>query len=156
MKCPKCQAENPVGSEYCRKCGQSLLHEGICPKCGHTNFLDSVYCNKCGQPLTTTKVLSSAVPTSFANGRYQVKEFLGDGGKKKVDLVHDTVLDRDVTFALIKTEKLDETTRTRITREIQVMARLGYHPNIGTVYGIGEQEGQPFIVRPYIGGGSPG
>ena len=43
------------------------------------------------------------VPTSFANGRYTVKRFLGEGGKKKVYLAHDTLLDRDVAFALIKT-----------------------------------------------------
>ncbi len=35
-------------------------------------------------------------PTSFANGRYQVKRFLGEGGKKKVYLATDTLLDRDV------------------------------------------------------------
>ena len=29
-------------------------------------------------------------PTSFSNGRYQVKRFLGEGGKKKVYLAHDT------------------------------------------------------------------
>ncbi len=33
-------------------------------------------------------------PISFANGRYQVKRFLGEGGKKKVYLAHDTTLDR--------------------------------------------------------------
>ena len=43
-------------------------------------------------------------PTSFANGRYQVKRFLGEGGKKKVYLAHDRTLDRDVAFALIKTD----------------------------------------------------
>ena len=41
-------------------------------------------------------------PTSFANGRYQVKQFLGEGGKKKVYLAHDTLLDREVAFALIR------------------------------------------------------
>ncbi len=45
-------------------------------------------------------------PTSFANGRYQVKQFLGEGGKKKVYLAHDTLLDREVAFALIKAEGL--------------------------------------------------
>ena len=58
-------------------------------------------------------------PTSFANGRYEVKRFQGEGGKKKVYLAHDTLLDRDVAFALIKTEGLDEASRTRITREAQ-------------------------------------
>ena len=31
-----------------------------------------------------TTVSQSTEPTSFANGRYQVKRFLGEGGKKKV------------------------------------------------------------------------
>ena len=68
-------------------------------------------------------------PTSFANGRYQVKRFLGEGGKKKVYLAQDTLLDREVAFALIKTEGLDEVSRTRITREAQAMGRLGSHPH---------------------------
>ncbi len=36
----------------------------------------------------------SEQPTSFANGRYEVKRFLGEGGKKKVYLAQDTLLDR--------------------------------------------------------------
>ena len=103
-------------------------------------------------PPSPTKPLSPQ-PTSFAGGRYKVKKFLGEGGKKKVYLAHDTVLDRDVAFALIKTEKLDEVARTRITREVQAMGKLGDHPHIGTVYDIGDHEGQPFIVQPYISGG---
>ncbi len=78
-------------------------------------------------------------PTSFANGRYEVKRFLGEGGKKKVYLAHDKLLDRDVAFALIKTEGLDEVSRTRITREAQAMGRLGSHPHIVTVFDLGEQ-----------------
>ena len=34
--------------------------------------------------------LASEDPTSFADSRYQVKRFLGEGGKKKVYLAHDT------------------------------------------------------------------
>ena len=41
---------------------------------------------------TPTKELDQ--PTSFANGRYEVKRFLGEGGKKKVYLAQDTLLDR--------------------------------------------------------------
>src|SRR5512136_2981518 len=64
-----------------------------------------------GKPVLGSSTVPAAVPTSFANGRYQVKKLLGEGGKKKVYLVHDTVLDRDVAFAQIKTEKLDEDAR---------------------------------------------
>jgi tetratricopeptide (TPR) repeat protein len=93
------------------------------------------------------------MPTSFAGGRYQVNKFLGEGGKKKVYLAHDTVLDRDVAFALIKTEKLDDASRTRVTREARAMGRLGDHPNIVAIYDMGDHEGQPYIVIPVMPGG---
>ena len=72
-------------------------------------------------------------PASFVSGRYEVKRFLGEGGKKRVYLAHDTQLDRDVAFALIKTEGLDDTARQRVTREAQAMGRLGDHQNIVSV-----------------------
>jgi len=78
---------------------------------------------------------------------------LGEGGKKKVYLAHDTLLDRDVAFALIKTEKLDEEARTRITREVQAMGRLGSHQHIVTVFDFGEHQGQPYIVAELMAGG---
>ena len=93
------------------------------------------------------------LPTSFVNGRYEVRRFLGEGGKKIVYLAHDTTLDRDVAFALIKTEGLDDASRQRITREAQAMARLGDHPNIVNVYDIGEEDGKPYIVQPLLSGG---
>ena len=84
------------------------------------------------------------LPASFANGRYAVKRFLGEGGKKHVYLAHDTTLDRDVAFALIKTDGLDDTARERMHREAQAMGRLGAHPHIVTVFDLGEEaDGQP-------------
>mgnify|MGYP000483450699 CR=1 FL=1 len=100
-----------------------------------------------------TTVSQSTEPTSFANGRYQVKRFLGEGGKKKVYLAHDTTLDRDVAFALIKLEGLDETSRARIQREAQAMGRLGSHAHIVTVFDLGEENGQPYMVTELMGGG---
>ena len=102
---------------------------------------------------TTAPVIGLAQPTSFANGRYQVKRFLGEGGKKKVYLAQDTTLDREVAFALIKTDGLDETSRTRITREAQAMGRLGSHPHIITVFDLGEEQDQPYMVTELMGGG---
>ena len=93
------------------------------------------------------------LPASFADGRYRVKTFLGEGGKKKVFLAHDTLLDRDVAFGLIKTEGLDDAGRTRISREAQAMGRLGSHPHIVTVFDLGDHEGQPYMVSELMGGG---
>ena len=114
-------------------------------------------------PLSSTQPLkpprAAPEPSSFADGRYQVKRFLGEGGKKKVYLAHDTTLDRDVAFALIKTEGLDDTSRTRIQREAQAMGRLGSHSHIVTVFDLGEElsassgQGQPYMVTELMGGG---
>ena len=66
MKCPKCGAENPPEDRFCGECGQSLV--------------ESVAALPAGAEVQP----APAVPASFANGRYQVKKFLGEGGKKKV------------------------------------------------------------------------
>ena len=95
----------------------------------------------------------STIPTSFANGRYRVNRFLGEGGKKKVYLAHDTLLDREVAFALIKTEGLDQAGRSRISREAQAMGRLGSHPHIVTVFDLGQEKYQPYMVTELMGGG---
>ena len=156
MKCPHCQAENPEGVKFCGGCGRSISIELTCPQCGHKNPQSVKFCHECGHSLVEqapAPTKPSPQPTSFAGGRYKVKKFLGEGGKKKVYLAHDTTLDRDVAFALIKTEKLDEVARTRIIREVQAMGRLGDHPNIVTVYDFGDHEGQPYIVLPLMPGG---
>ena len=109
-------------------------------------------------------------PAAFANGRYQVKRFLGAGGKKRVYLAHDTRLDRDVAFALIKTDGLDAEGRERIEREAQAMGKLGTHPHIVSVFDMGEEpasaspspstspiegegSGTPYLVAELMAGG---
>ena len=104
-------------------------------------------------PSPSSKGVEVAQPTSFANGRYQVQRLLGEGGKKRVYLAQDRTLDREVAFALIKTEGLDDTSRTRIQREAQAMGRLGSHPHIVTVFDLGEEAGQPYMVTELMGGG---
>jgi serine/threonine protein kinase/tetratricopeptide (TPR) repeat protein len=166
MNCPHCRTDNLENAKFCRGCGQSLQVELVCSHCRSKNLPGSKFCSECGQPFISTRTASTQSipsyvqskkatpnPTSFAGGRYQVKQRLGEGGKKRVYLVHDSVLDRDVAFAQIKTEKLDEDERTRVKREAQAMGRLGDHPNIVAVYDFGEDEGQPYMVLPLLPGG---
>jgi ribosomal protein L40E len=144
VKCPYCQANNLEGAEFCGKCGKPFRVEKVCPQYGAENPPEAKFCEECGHPLVeqapSPKPLLTQ-PASFAGGRYQVKKFLGEGGKKKVYLAHNNVLDGDVAFALIKTEKLVEVDRTRIKREARAIEKLGDH------------EGQPYIVIPFMAGG---
>ena len=97
---------------------------------------------------------SQPLPTFFKDGRYMVKEFLGEGAHKRVYLVHDTLIGRDVAFALIKTETLDGSGRKRILREAQTMGRLGEHTNLMPIYEFGDEAGQLFMVIPAMTAGS--
>ena len=92
-------------------------------------------------------------PSSFASGRYEVRRFLGEGGKKRVYLCHDERLDREVGFSLIKTEGLDDAGVARVRQEAQAMGRLGGHANIVTIHDIGEENGQLCFVSEFMVGG---
>jgi class 3 adenylate cyclase/tetratricopeptide (TPR) repeat protein len=83
-----------------------------------------------------------------------VRSFLGEGAKKRVYLAHDTKLDRDVAFALIKTDGLDADGLVRVRREAQAMGRLGDNAHIVTIHDTGDEGGAPFIVSQLMAGGS--
>jgi serine/threonine-protein kinase len=82
-------------------------------------------------------------------GKYQVLEFIGEGGFGRVFRGFDPVLKRDVA---IKTCTLREPEmRARFAQEAEVAAGLR-HPNIVTVYDFGEQDGEPYLVQEYLEG----
>src|SRR5436309_12610182 len=111
--------------------------------------------NSGAHPVAAAAASAAAAPhpESFCDGRYQVIRFLGEGGKKRVFLAHDAKLDRDVAFALIKTDGLNAEGEARIRREAQAMGKLGDHRHIVPVYDIGEEAGQPYLVTQLMGGG---
>jgi len=150
--CPSCAAENREGARFCLTCGASLALS--CVGCGKELPSGASFCDSCGQAVgappsehtpTPTPAPSRALPASFDGGRYQVQRFLGEGGRKRVYLAHDTKLDRDVAIAVIKTEGLDAAGLARVHREAQAMGRLGDHPHIVTVHDIGDEDGRPYI-----------
>jgi class 3 adenylate cyclase len=87
------------------------------------------------------------------DGRYQIDEFIGEGSRKRVYRAHDSRLDRTVALAIVKTEGLDPAGLDRVRRETRAMGRLGDHPNVVTVYDVGEDNERPYIVSQYLAGG---
>jgi serine/threonine protein kinase len=89
---------------------------------------------------------------TLAAGRYRVERLLGDGAMAKVVLAHDEELDRRVAVKLLD-ERLtaDESFRARFAREARVAAALS-HPNVVTVFDVGESDGRPYIVMEYVEG----
>ena len=88
----------------------------------------------------------------IAGGRYRVERVLGDGAMAKVLLAHDAELGREVALKLLD-ERLaeDPSFRARFAREARVAAGLS-HPNVVTVFDVGETDGRPFIVMELVTG----
>jgi serine/threonine-protein kinase len=158
MKCPKCEFKNPDDAQFCIECGNPI--EFNCPQFNAITPSTGKFCKACGYdyrqvktPKEPSEISTISDPTTFANDHYQIKEKLGEGAKKKVYRAYDTLLDRDIALALIKTEGLDEDAKARITREAQAMGRVGTHENIVMIFDLGDIDGQPFIVSEILGGG---
>jgi serine/threonine protein kinase len=87
-------------------------------------------------------------------GRYLLQRMLGRGGAKEVWLAHDLTLDRPVAIARARSGEIGAEARERMRREARLMARLGDHPNIVTVYDAVEDADVLHIVARYMAGGS--
>jgi CHASE2 domain-containing sensor protein/tRNA A-37 threonylcarbamoyl transferase component Bud32 len=89
-------------------------------------------------------------------GRYEVEQHLGRGGMGDVYLVRDTVINRKAALKTIRDDtNLDPRQviemRQRFYREAQTAGKLT-HPNIVTVYDVGEELGMSYIVMEYVDG----
>lgn len=88
------------------------------------------------------------------NRRYEVLRHIARGSWTEVYLAIDTVLDRQVALKILFPELTnDRSFLWRFRREIKVAATLS-HPNIISVYDLGEEDDSCFIVMEYISGGS--
>ena len=90
-------------------------------------------------------------------GRYHILEKLGEGGMAVVYKAYDTHLERDVAIKVIRRNAFSpdalERVLKRFDREAKSLARL-IHPNIVPLIDYGEHEGNPYLVMPYLAGGT--
>ncbi|MFQ5923963.1 MAG: protein kinase, partial [Anaerolineales bacterium] len=86
-----------------------------------------------------------------ARERYEFQEEIGRGGMGEVYRALDTWLEREVAAKVLSSDALGPDGRERLLAEAQAAARLN-HPNVVSVYDVGEIDGQPFIVMELVEG----
>lgn len=85
---------------------------------------------------------------------YRIIEKIGAGGMGEVYLAEDIELNRKVALKFLSPHLCqDADCRARFKREAQAAAKLD-HPNIVTVYEVGEFQGRPFFAMQHIEGRS--
>ena len=90
-------------------------------------------------------------------GRYHVLEQLGEGGMATVYKARDLNLNRDVAVKIIRADVFGSAVLQRLLerfkREGLTLAKLT-HPNIVPILDYGDHNGVPFLVMPYLPGGT--
>lgn len=89
---------------------------------------------------------------SLINERYKIIGNIGSGGMANVFLAHDLILDRDVAVKVLRFDfQDDQAAIRRFQREALASSEL-VHPNIVSVYDVGEENGMQYLVMEYVKG----
>jgi eukaryotic-like serine/threonine-protein kinase len=85
-------------------------------------------------------------------GRYQIVKELGKGSMGVVYQAYDPQIDRSVAIKVLRQDRLtSEAFIQRFLREAKAIGRLS-HPNIVTVYDVGEDQGTVYIAMEFLDG----
>jgi eukaryotic-like serine/threonine-protein kinase len=87
--------------------------------------------------------------------RYRVVRHIANGGMASVWEAHDELLDRAVAVKLLSSHlSEDDRARQRFQREARAAAAVSNHPNVATIYDVGEHDGRTFMVMELLTGGT--
>ena len=122
-------AEGEIGSSFLEK--PAIIHAA-----GHTDTSDG----------------SAGLPPGAKLGPYMVQSLIGAGGMGEVYRARDASLKRDVAIKVLPASLSRDPDRLRrFQLEAEAAAALN-HPNILSIYAIGQQDGSPYIVTELLEG----
>ena len=132
MQCPRCQYENPPGSNFCLGCGNRL--GAMCGACGHDLPAGSRFCNKCGTPVTGAPPGSArfASPESYTP-RYLAEKILTSKSALEGERKQVTVLFADLKGSMELLADRDPEEARRILDPVLELMMEAVHRYEGTV-----------------------
>jgi serine/threonine protein kinase len=99
-------------------------------------------------------VEKAGMRSNILNNRYRLDKKIGEGGFAHVFLATDLLLGRQVAVKVMEASWIkDKELLARFHKEAQAIATLD-HPNILQIYDFGVVKGAPYLVTPYISGGT--
>ena len=94
--------------------------------------------------------MTDALPTQI--GKYRISELVGEGAMGTVYRAIDSVLGRTVAIKVMNASiARQQDHRQRFLREAQAAGSL-QHPNVVTIYDLGELDGHLFIAMEFVHG----
>jgi eukaryotic-like serine/threonine-protein kinase len=107
------------------------------------------------RPDGPTEEEETLLPATLADGRYVIRDLLGQGGAGAVYRAYDSQLGRPIALKIVRTSKLalgmPESMQARLLREARAMARVS-HPNVVAVYDVGSIGDRVFVVMELVEG----
>ncbi|MGC2182780.1 MAG: WD40 repeat domain-containing serine/threonine protein kinase [Terriglobales bacterium] len=93
-----------------------------------------------------------ALPSGTKLGPYEIQSLVGAGGMGEVYRAHDSRLDRTVAIKVLPASfSADRDRMQRFAQEARAAAALN-HPNILSIFDIGDQQGSPYVVSELLEG----
>ena len=93
-----------------------------------------------------------STPAGTLISHYKIRSMIGAGGMGEVYLAEDTQLERNVALKILPAQLAsDEQRMRRFAQEARAVSSLN-HPNIITIYEVGEVDSTHFIATEYVDG----
>lgn len=137
------------GPRACCRCGSTKVNLGPCPACA----LEQILLGGEPEDPTGSEAISSITGAGWGHD-YQILDKLGEGGMGVVYRARQLSLGRIVALKTIRSaSSAREDDRERFLQEAAAVARLR-HPNVVTVFEVGEHEEGPWFAMEFVEGRS--
>ena len=115
-------------------------------------FMQASALNVAAKTLAASQVTSEYESSIEDIGPYHFLKLIGEGGTGKVYLAVDTRLDRKVAIKILSVDFTEDVDRvSRFKQEARATSSLN-HPNIVTIFEVGETQGRNYIVTEFVEG----